>query len=306
MKRGVVLSGVVGLWFACVLSVGAVGGGIGLAIPCEMEGFGCLGLPIGGAGLGGLLGAVTAGVVAAVRWSVRWWWVPLSLVLVALAVVVGNLSTVLAWTIALAAPLLAGLTALPRVPGTDGADTGTTTAPAQRTRPAPWWGLVALTVAGALVAAAVFAVQRRDRAMDIEEVEQLGLPVLVPAERDDLRVTTVAPAVSGASLTYVLAMDVDPGTADTASLTVNTRRGGGGCTATSLRPCEELDGGVSVYRQPGGDHVVVFRDVGQATVRLRDSTGGGSPGWTVEQMVQVATELEHRDAAWLIDQRDSG
>ncbi|WP_151523394.1 hypothetical protein [Serinicoccus kebangsaanensis] len=274
------------LWFALVLGLGVAGFAVGLLIPCE-GGLECLNYPFGGALLGAVLAAVAAAVLAA-RWM-RWWWLPVTLLLLVTAVLVASLDETVALVLAVAAPVVAGLSAVRPAPAT--------TAEEQTRR--PWLpGVAALVCAAALAAGTWLVLERRERGAEIAELETVGVDLVAPTDRDDLRVDTVT-TYSGRTVAYRLARG-EPPEAD--YLAVDIRLGGGGCERTDLRPCVELGDGISAYRQADGDHWIVFRDLGTSHARLSDRTDSGrGSGWTEQQALEVARGLRPVDAAWLVD-----
>ncbi|ANS77766.1 hypothetical protein SGUI_0370 [Serinicoccus hydrothermalis] len=294
-------------WFVLVLVLAAGGFAIGAMIPCE-GGLECLDYPFGGALLGALLGAVAAAVLAA-RWM-RWWWLPTTIVLVVPAVMLAEVDETLSLVLVLMAPVVAGLTAVGPRAGESGArdagadengadDVGAGEPGAGERRRAWLPGAVALACAVALATGTWIVLDREERREEIAELEAVGADLVAPVGREDLSVWTVT-GLSGDLVSYIVARGEIP---DAAYLDVDIRPGGGDClTLTDNRPCEDLGDGLSVYRQPESDHYVVYVDLGGSNVRLTDRTNfDGVPGWTEDETVELARELQPVDAAWLVD-----
>ncbi|WP_149814677.1 hypothetical protein [Serinicoccus marinus] len=290
--RAQALAAALATWFVLVLLLGAVGFSVGVALAAACEGgLECLNHLFGGALVGALAGALVAAVLAR-RWM-RWWWLPTTLVLLVPGAMLAEVDDTLSIVLVLLAPVVAGLTAVR--PGERDEDTG-------ERQPGWWPGLVALGVAAALALGTWFVLERQDRRAaiaEVEAVEALGVELVAPVDRDDLRIPTMT-ALSGDDVRYTLARGEHP---EVSYLDVALRPEGGDCASlTEHRPCERLGDGLSVYRNPENDHWVVYVDLGESHARLSDGTGTGrAPGWTEDEAVQLALELEPVDAAWLVD-----
>ncbi|GAA4886580.1 hypothetical protein [Serinicoccus chungangensis] len=273
------------LCYALVLLLGVAGLWVGAALPCE-GGLECLGPPLGGALLGAAAGALATAVLC--RRTLRWWWLPTTAVLVAVATMLGSVASWLGLALAVLAPVVAGLTAVrPDVPPSAGLGTGGR----------PWLrGVLVLGVALALLAGSWWALERRERAQEIAELEAVDVSLVAPPDTDDLRLSTLT--VLDGSVRYTLARGEASGAGH---LDVALRPGGGGCAALDLRPCTDLGDGTGVYRQTGGDHWVVVRDLGGSHARVSDQTRPGHEPWTEDEGLAVARVLVQVDAAALVD-----
>ncbi|KUG54392.1 hypothetical protein AVL62_04035 [Serinicoccus chungangensis] len=272
-------------WFVLVLLLGAAGLAVGAALPCE-GGLECLGPPLGGALLGALAGAVAAAVLC--RRTMRWWWLPTTLTLTGVAALLGSLASWLGLALLVLAPVLAGLTAVRPEPASSVAPT---TGHRPRGR-----GVLVLGIALALLAGSWWVVERQDRAQEIAELEAVDVALVAPPAADGLRLTTLT--VLDGTVRYTLARGEVP---EAGYLDVSLRPRGGACSALDLRPCAELGDGVGVYRQAGGDHWVVVRDLGESHVRVSDQTRPDDEPWTEDDALTVVRALVPVDAATLVD-----
>lgn len=280
-------------WYALVLALGAVGLWLGALVPCE-RGLQCLTYPFGGALVGALLGALAAALLAAR--VLHWWWLPMTLILVGVGALLGNLAQWLGVTLCALAPVIAALTAVrerEQGPGSQHQAAG---------RPRRWVrGVAALTAAAVLFAGSWWMLDRRERATEIAMVEAVDAPLVAPEDPADLRVTTLT--TSDDLVRYTLARGESP---DAAYLDVTLRRGGGGCTASGLQPCTDLGDGISVYRQAGGEHWVVFRDLGDSHLRASDQSQSGREPWAEDEAVDLVRGMVPVDAAVLVDRQRRG
>lgn len=261
------------LWWVAALVGFAVGLPVAAAVPCQNQGFSCLSVAIGG----GLIGAVVA--VLAVSWAgrrlgLRWWWVPVSLILCTGALPLEDTPGV--WLVLGLAPFVAALTALPG---------------ARAWRPVVVLGAAALLVAGGWL--------WRQVAVDgaaVAEVEQSGVALLAPLERPDLRIATVhVLAVDPPVVSYSVAPADDP--RDWISVDLRGRPrdwcADGRCT--------DLADGVTRDDGPDGQAVryIVERDGVVAVFGTsHDGTWGG---WSEAEILRLAADLEPTTAAWLIE-----
>lgn len=275
-------------WFGAVLVPGAIGALVGWSLPCD-RGLMCLNNGFYGALVGAAAGLLGLWLLAVRRLGMAWWWVPTGVALVALGLPLGELTVPAAGiAMVLAAPVLAGLVSLRGdVPD----------------RARGLAGLGVLVLAVALAAGAWWLVDLRDQRERVAEIEVLGIGSYAPTGRDDLAVSRLySPRPEdGLGLRYSL---VRRGQAQSWIQVESRAPGTVGCDP-ARSSCQEAGEGITVATVPQREAVTVYRDLGDAVVRIGPFSGSDEMhGWTEEELVRLARDLRPVEPAWVVRRAD--
>lgn len=219
----------------------------------------------------------------------RWWWVPLTAVLLVGAFLVSVALPVL-WpasiVLFLAAPALAAVLALPR-----GAD-GSSSPSAGRRLVAVVVSLAViaggLAVYGSLVGWSSASIQRR-------EVERTGLPVWAPTERSDLEYSVLwAQLADPTAIGYSM---LQRGHADVVRVEITAPTSDEPCEANAK--CTSPGPGMKVLATDDGNAYGAVRDVPGARIRL---TAGSD--YSVEQLGELLRDLRQTTPQWIATHAD--
>lgn len=285
-----VVLGAAGTWLVAAVAVGVLGAFLGAAVMDCSRGITCLNQPIYGGLIGAGVGVLGVWLFAA-RLGMAWWWVPTSLALLVLGVLVGALTVDwLGAALVVGAPVLAALVS---VRGTSGPEpVGSVGAPEVLR------GVGTITVAAALVGGAWWLLELQGQRELQVALEETGIPLYAPAVREDLAVSGVHRPTSDV-VRYSM---VRRGEGQSWVTVEVTRPGDTGCREVSRLTCQDLGDGLTVARDTEADRgrVSVFRELPGAVVRLGPSPGSAKMfGWTEESLVQLARDLRAVDAPWL-------